>query len=558
MKKVYLISGLFSSLLLLGCSDDNTLDLSLPDNLGTPDEWYYAGGKLGTTSIQSAYAYRQATPAVDDAGLAVNFQVGESLFEKDYNTNTSGAFMGLGPVYVRRGCLYCHPSYGHGKRMNRYRADDDGNGYLLVIYDKQTNSYIYSVAGMPQTASVKPFKPQIDETQINIAWKKYTDEWGNKFDDGETYDLEYPEVTIPYTAYYSPVTVMRNNKAVVLTNDQVASEIGVRLESTIGVYGTGLTDAIPDDSITAQWKKESDYFNSIGKTDALNPAMWNQSTNTWNSYYSNKVQGDGTQYVRRYTYALSRGPLLDGPGANAIWNITNVTRPDRRYHYLSLDSKIYAQTSMEDPDVQAGFPEYINSIDPNKTHPSWHTEDVKQNIYNYLTAQDLDVEMTAAQYKNFMIWHRGLAVPAARNTTTDRFKHGYKLFNEIGCTSCHRPSWQTGADNIQDPNKVFTNADMPRYPYQKIWPYTDFVQHRLFMENDIRTGWCRTTPLWGRGLSQLCTGEGSRLHDCRARNTMEAIMWHGNAKSDARWTIEKFRKLSKSDRNDIIFFVESI
>ena len=276
MKKVYLISGLFSSLLLLGCSDDNTLDLSLPDNLGTPDEWYYAGGKLGTTSIQSAYAYRQATPAVDDAGLAVNFQVGESLFEKDYNTNTSGAFMGLGPVYVRRGCLYCHPSYGHGKRMNRYRADDDGNGYLLVIYDKQTNSYIYSVAGMPQTASVKPFKPQIDETQINIAWKKYTDEWGNKFDDGETYDLEYPEVTIPYTAYYSPVTVMRNNKAVVLTNDQVASEIGVRLESTIGVYGTGLTDAIPDDSITAQWKKESDYFNSIGKTDALNPAMWNQ------------------------------------------------------------------------------------------------------------------------------------------------------------------------------------------------------------------------------------------------------------------------------------------
>lgn len=558
MKKTYLVSGLFSSLLLFGCSDDNSLDLSLPTNLGTPDEWYYAGGKLGTTNIQSAYAYRQATQAVDDAGLAVNFQVGEGLFEKDYNTNTSGAFAGLGPVYVRRGCLYCHPNYGHGKRMNRYRANDDGNGYLLVIYDKQTNSYIYSVAGMPQTASIKPFKPQIDETQIEIAWKKYTDEWGNKFDDGETYDLEYPEVTIPATAYYSPVTVMRNGKAVVLSNDQVASEIGVRLESTIGVYGTGLTDAIPDDSITAQWKKESDYFNSIGKTDALNPAMWDQSTNTWKSYYSNSLQGDGTKYVRRYTYALSRGPLLDGPGANAIWNITNVTRPDRRYHYLSLDATIYAKTSMEDPDVQDGFPEYINGIDPNKTHPSWHTADVKQNIYNYLTAKDLDVEMTATQYKNFMIWHRGLAVPAARNTTTDRFKHGFKLFNEIGCTSCHRPSWQTGADHIQDPNKVFTDADMPRYPYQKIWPYTDFVQHRLYMENDIRTGWCRTTPLWGRGLSQLCTGESSRLHDCRARNTMEAIMWHGNAKSDARWTIEKFRKLSKDERNDIIFFVESI
>ena len=561
MKRIYLIPALFSAVTLFSCSDDdNSLDLKLPENLGTPNEWYYAGGKLGTTKIQSAYAYRQAAPAVYVAGMGGKFQIGEALFEKDYNTNTSSSasFTGLGPVYVRRGCLYCHPNYGHGKRQNEYRADQMGNGYLLVCYDKQTNAYIYSVAGMPQTGAIKPFKPQIDEKQIKIQWKKYTDEWGNKFDDGETYDLEYPEVTIPASAYYSPVTVMRNGKQEVIPADKVASEIGVRLESTIGIYGTGLIDAIPEDSITKEWARQSAYFNSAGKADALNPAMWNQGTNTWNSYYSNSVQGDGTKYVRRFTYALSRGPLLDAAGANAIWNITNVTRPDRRYHYLSLDDKIYATTSMNDTDVQAGFPEYINTIDPNKKHPTWHTDDVKQNIYNYLTAKDLDAEMTTEQYKNLMIWHRGLAVPAARNTTTTRFKHGLKLFNEIGCTSCHRPSWQTGDDHIQDPNKLFGDNDMPRYPHQTIWPYSDLVQHRLFMENDIRTGWCRTTPLWGRGLSQLCTGEGSRLHDCRARNTLEAIMWHGNAKSDARWTIDKFRKLSKAERNDIIFFVESI
>ena len=262
--------------------------------------------------------------------------------------------------------------------------------------------------------------------------------------------------------------------------------------------------------------------------------------------------------MRRYTYAMSRGPILDAAGANAIWNITNVTRPDRRYHYLSLDGTIYAKSSMEDPDVQAGFPAYIKQIDPDNAHPTWHTADVKQNIYNYLMAKDLDPEMSSSQYKNFMIWHRGLAVPAARNTTTTRFKQGMKLFKEIGCAYCHRPSWTTGDDNIQDPNGIFTNSDMPRYPHQKIWPYTDFVQHRLFMQNDIRTGWCRTTPLWGRGLSKLCTGAEDRLHDCRARNTLEAIMWLGSAKSDARHSIEKFRSLSKADRDNIIFFVESI
>ena len=560
MKHYYLLPAVVAAATLFSCSDDNTskLDTDLPEaQFGTPDEWYYAGGKLGTTSQVTAYAYKQAAPAVDNAGMTQAFQIGETLFEKDYNTNTSGAFMGLGPVYVRKGCLYCHPSYGHGKRMSRYKESDMGNGYLLVIYDKTTNSYIQSVAGMPQTGSVAPFKAPIDEDKIKIEWKDYTDEWGNKFPDGETYSLIYPEVTIPYDAFYSPVTVSRNGQSVELTSAQYADEIGVRLETTIGIYGTGLTDAIPDDSITAEWVSQSKYFNSVGKTDALNPAYWDQANNKWSSYYVNK-SGDKKQYVRRYTYALTRGPIQDGPGANAIWNITNVTRPDRKYHYLDMNGKIYAQTAMNDADVIKGFPAYIATVDPDKKHADWHTADVSQNIYNYLTAKDLDAEMTQAQYKNFMIWHRGLAVPAARNTTTDRFKNGMKLFTTIGCANCHRPSWTTGDDEIRDPNGILTNADMPRFPHQKIWPYTDFVQHRLYMENDIRTGWCRTTPLWGRGLSKICTGSEDRLHDCRARNTLEAIMWHGNAKSDARHSIELFRNLSKEERDNIVFFVESI
>jgi len=159
-----------------------------------------------------------------------------------------------------------------------------------------------------------------------------------------------------------------------------------------------------------------------------------------------------------------------------------------------------------------------------------------------------------------MIWHRGLAVPAARNLDDPDVQKGRSLFREIGCASCHRPSWKTGKDNFTDPSGFFSDGDarLPRYPDQTIWPYSDFVQHRLYMENDIRTGWCRTTPLWGRGLSAICTGASDRLHDCRARNVIEAIMWHGNAQSDARWTIEKFRTLSKEDREAVVKFIEAI
>ena len=163
-----------------------------------------------------------------------------------------------------------------------------------------------------------------------------------------------------------------------------------------------------------------------------------------------------------------------------------------------------------------------------------------------------------------MVWHRGVGIPAARNTLTDDFKKGKELFTQIGCASCHRPSWTTGEDKIRDPYGRFSAEDkrMVRYPKQKIWPYSDFVQHRLFMKNDLRTGWCKTAPLWGRGLQNLCAGHSDRLHDCRARNTLEAIMWHGcigeGGQSDALWAIKNFRNLTKEQRQLVIKFVDSI
>ena len=241
--------------------------------------------------------------------------------------------------------------------------------------------------------------------------------------------------------------------------------------------------------------------------------------------------------------------MQDAAGANAIWNITNVTRSDRRYHYMTA---AYAEVASKDADVQRDFYTLF---------PAWNkTGDVAQDIYDYLMNKELPVEMSDEDYVDFMVWHRGLAVPAARNLDDADVKRGKALFTEIGCATCHRPTWTTGDDVFTDPNGFFADGDsrLPRYPNQKIWPYSDMVQHRLFMVNDIRTGWCRTTPLWGRGLSEKCTGASDRLHDCRARTVIEAIMWHGTAQSDARWSVEKFRTLSKDDRDAVVEFIESI
>ena len=565
---------------MAACSDDSTTE-----NLGnltpeesafgkanavfTAEEWY-PGGQLGTTTKAS---YSAPAPAMDAvSGMEQDFNVGEGFFEKLY-TFEQEPRKGLGPAWVRNGCIHCHPSYGHGKRQTEYRANTVGNGYLLVIYHPDNNAYISEVTGMPQTQAMSPFKAPIDENQITIEWKDVTameSGLSMTFPDGESYSLIYPEVTIPATAF---------------NTNPIPTNYEVRLESTIGIYGTGLLDALTDEDIEAQWAAEAPYVE-------LNPAMWDKAAGKFkaSAYYSAGYNDTGTFHgdhgpLKRFTYAMTRGTLQDGAGANAIWNITNVTRSDRHWLYSTT---AWAKAQSEDPEVISYIKEH-GSDASSILHPYYAdgTDDgIKERVNEILSCTSVakketfekyllngepyngEEEMNDKQYYQFMVWHRGLAVPAARNLDDMDVQRGKTLFSEMGCAQCHRPSWKTGADNywVDASIKAYASSIgkdasniLPKYPHQTIWPYTDMVQHRLFMMNDIRTGWCRTTPLWGRGLSRQLTGNDDRLHDCRARTVIEAIMWHGYSKqSDAYKATEKFYNLPKADRDAVVKFIESI
>lgn len=526
-------------------------EVTLPD-------WYYAGGKLGTAYLATSNAFEQPTPSVENGQWMEAFKAGEALFEKPFMSNAGGVRGGLGPVYVRASCLHCHPGYGHGTSVaeGRYDSYNPGNGTLLVVYDKADDNYVTWLAGMPQLYGVAPFKAPIDPTQVTVHWLTATQcaASGNKmqFPDGEPFELRYPEVTLPTSAIYGYDQLLA-------AGAKGISNYEVRLENTIGIFGTGLTDAIPDDSITAQWAKEEQAYNKgyikHWKTAWFAGGQWQPG-----AYYKGLT---GVEYVRRYTYAMSRGPILDAAGSNAIWNITNVTRSDRTKHYLDLAGTTYATLSSKDPEVQAGWPTYIQRlIAADAAYEAYNTGDVEQDIYAYLTSKSLPVEMSDAEYSDFMVWHRGLAVPAVRDVHNEQVKRGREVFNQIGCAQCHRPSWTTGPDHLQDPNGFFKrDNDLPRYPYQTIWPYTDFVQHKLCMANDIRTGWCRTTPLWGKGLHKRTSGDqyDARLHDTRARNVIEAIMWHGySEESDGYAATKRFYELPKADRDALVKFVNAI
>ncbi|WP_416223122.1 di-heme oxidoredictase family protein [Tianweitania sp.] len=148
-------------------------------------------------------------------------------------------------------------------------------------------------------------------------------------------------------------------------------------------------------------------------------------------------------------------------------------------------------------------------------------------------------------------YSQNLAVPARRDVGDAQVLRGKQVFYETGCASCHMPKFVTRRDA---PNKA--------HRFQLIWPYSDFLLHDMGegladgQKVGAATGmeW-RTPPLWGIGLTKTVVGHTFFLHDGRARNLTEAILWHGGEAQTAR---DSYAGLLKEDRDALVRFLESL
>jgi CxxC motif-containing protein (DUF1111 family) len=150
-----------------------------------------------------------------------------------------------------------------------------------------------------------------------------------------------------------------------------------------------------------------------------------------------------------------------------------------------------------------------------------------------------------------VLYSRALAVPARRDVDAPAVMRGAALFEQARCTSCHTPTLQTGAD-----------APLPELAGQTFHPYTDLLLHDMGegladgRPDFLATGreW-RTAPLWGVGLVERVNRHTFFLHDGRARNLTEAVLWHGGEAERAR---ESFRAMSRADRDALLAFLQSL
>lgn len=162
-----------------------------------------------------------------------------------------------------------------------------------------------------------------------------------------------------------------------------------------------------------------------------------------------------------------------------------------------------------------------------------------------------NVELGDDLFKLIAFYSHNLAVPARRKPDDPEVLKGKALFYGIGCASCHRPKLVTGDAPGQ-----------PHLSHQLIWPYTDLLLHDMGEgladnrpDGEATGSEWRTAPLWGVGLTQTVNGHTLLLHDGRARNVVEAILWHGGEGQASR---DAFAKLGKEDRERLVAFVNSL
>jgi len=166
-------------------------------------------------------------------------------------------------------------------------------------------------------------------------------------------------------------------------------------------------------------------------------------------------------------------------------------------------------------------------------------------------AEGESYEMTKQQMNEVVTYLEFLAVPGRDYLDNPVVMKGETLFNDIGCEGCHRSTFVTG-----------TEQRHRRLHNQTIHPYTDMLLHDMGPQlADHRPSFdangyeWRTAPLWGIGMVETVNGHTRFMHDGRARNLEEAILWHGG---EAKKSQERFTLLAAEDRLSIVSFLKSL
>ena len=158
--------------------------------------------------------------------------------------------------------------------------------------------------------------------------------------------------------------------------------------------------------------------------------------------------------------------------------------------------------------------------------------------------------------ERFGLFMRFLAPPVPSTTapgSADSIQAGRQTFGDVGCATCHTPSFTTG------------NSTVAALANQPVNLFSDLLVHNMGpgLADDVSQGRAggdefRSAPLWGLGKRIFF------LHDGRTTDLIDAIRAHrssANAKynsSEANQSVNMFNALTERAKQNLLNFLRSL
>ena len=478
---------------LTACEDDAGITVT---DIVIPEGYALSAG-TSTIFVRSSFAYDTEAKWVESSDeLEQRFTVGDKLYN-----NTRTQEQGLGPVYAGYSCGSCHRISG---RTTPAGWSDGGSGpygfsSMLVYVTRKNGTFFPNYGRVIHDQSIIGVDP---EGKVKVDWHYQQ----FQFPDGEPYTLCYPTYTI--TEWY---------------------DYDIRPEDLF------CTVRIPLRHV------------GMGQMMALDPLEIEELARRSN-YPEYGISG-------RCNYITERGRRQLGLSGNKAQH---------------ADLTVELGFSSDMGVTNSRFPEEISEgqRQVEQLYDVWYK--------HYLNIGKSEAEAKAAAWEKLHtlevstrdmedvdLYLHGLGVPARRDVNNLMVQYGEQMFYKAACHLCHVPTLHTRPRGAT----LLNGTELPWLGGQTIHPYSDFLLHDMGSEimgvglNDnyvsgLAQGneW-RTTPLWAIGLQETVNGHTYFLHDGRARDFTEAIMWHGG---EAEASKNIFKNMSRDEREALVRFLQSL
>jgi CxxC motif-containing protein (DUF1111 family) len=410
----------------------------------------------------------------------------------------------IGPWFKGNTCFVCHFMDGKGYPEDMFGSDPNINTLSfcnLQVHDSITGAPMdHPVFGPAlQTKAMPPYQPQ---GKLNVAW----DSVSGQYADGTPFMLRKPRYSFSNLAY--GVTSIDLNK------------VSISPRYTPHLSGLGLLEAVDESTILS-------FINMPGKAG------------TGISGHPNRVND----------------PVSGNPNALGRfgWKAGLATLKHELFACIAFDLGISNRYFKNQPPPGAvADPEELSEavMDTLVGYISLLAPPPRQMGKGYIVYDPKIVNATSGGH----IW----ADPAIYKGETweeiwrdPSAIRGKDLFVQAKCDLCHIPAIRTG-----------TSTNFEELKNIEIQPFTDMLLHNMGPEdgdNGYEEGYAagpndwRTPPLWGMNYIKYSNKVNLFMHDGRARNLAEAILWHFGEGTISR---NAFINMSATDRADLIRYCE--